>query len=300
MLLWLPSLREARMPCDMNQGTQTGSSWSGWEEEAPSPEDEALDRAWTAIDAGDPEEALRELEGVDPDWPDRWIPEALARTEMCDLAGARSALARVRESADVDEHPDWLWAEGCLLLAEWRIAEARTVFEKLSRIERTVGVLERLSLAHEIQGDFAGADALLREGHAIDPDALPLPPRFSQEDFERVIAAAIGALPPEFRDPLENVEVLVESVPSEWMIDSSDPAGTPPGLLGLFVGISRLDAGEDATAELPPRILLFQRNLERASRDEAELVEEIRKTLYHEIGHLLGFDENGVAGMGLE
>jgi predicted Zn-dependent protease with MMP-like domain len=278
----------------------TNDAWSGWDEEAPSPEDEALDRAWDALDAGDAEAALRELDGVDPDWPDRWIPEGIARTELGDLAGARAALARVREAADVEDHPDYLWAEGSLLLAEWRIGEARAALEKLAQVERTVGALERLSLAHEIQGDFAGADALLREAHAMDPDGLPLLPRFEPADFERVVAAAIEALPPEFKEPLDNVEIVVESVPSEWMIDVTDPAGTPPDLLGLFVGASRLDAPEDTSGELPPRIFLFQRNLERATRDEAQLVEEIKTTLYHEIGHLLGFDEEGVAAMGLD
>jgi predicted Zn-dependent protease with MMP-like domain len=278
----------------------SSDTWSGWDEEAPSPEDEALDRAWDALDAGDAEEALRELDGVDADWPDRWIPEGLARTQIGDLAGARAALARVREAADVDDHPDYLWAEGALQLAEWRIAEARATLEKLASIERSVGALERLALALEVQGDLAGADALLREAHALDADAAPLPPRFARDDFERVVAAAVAALPPEFQDQLENVEIVVESVPSEWMIDLAEPAGTPPDLLGLFVGASRLDAAEDATAELPPRIFLFQRNLERASRDEAELVEEVKKTLYHEIGHLLGFDEEGVAALGLD
>lgn len=288
------------MPRVSNQATPSEPAWSGWDEQEPGPEDEALDRAWAAIDAGDPETALRELENVDPDWPDRWIPEGIARTELGDLAGARAALDRVREAADVDDHPDYLWAAGCLLLAEWRIGEARTVLEKLADIERTVGVLERLSLAHEIQGDFAGADALMHEAHAIDPDAMPMPPRFDHADFERLAAAAVEALPQQFRDALENTEIVVEPVPSEWMVDLAEPAGTPPDLLGLFVGVSRLDAGLDTSAELPPRIFLFQRNLERASRDEAELSEQIRTTLYHEIGHLLGFDEEGVAAMGLE
>jgi predicted Zn-dependent protease with MMP-like domain len=282
------------MPRVNNQGTPSEPAWSGWDEEEAGPEDEALDRAWAAIDAGDPEAALRELDGVDPDWPDRWIPEGLARTELGDLAGARAALDRVRESADVDDHPDWLWAEGCLQLAEWRIADARATLEKLVGVERTIGALERLSLALEIQGDLAGADALLREAHAMDPDSLPLPPRFTHDDFERILGAAVEALPPEFRTSLENVDSVVE------MIDLAEPAGTPPDLLGLFVGASRLDASADATAELPPRILLFQRNLERASPDEARLVEEVRTTLYHEIGHLLGFDEEGVAAMGLD
>jgi predicted Zn-dependent protease with MMP-like domain len=275
-------------------------AWSGWDDQEPGPEDEALDRAWDAIDAGDAEGALRELEGVDPDWPDRWIPEGIARTELGDLAGARAALERVRESADVDDHPDWLWAAGALRLAEWRIDDARTVLEKLLTIERSAGALVRLSLVHEIQGDFETADRLLAEAHARDAAAAPAPPRLPGAEFERVIASAIESLPDEFRAALETTEIVVEAVPSAWMVDLTDPAGTPPDVLGLFVGASALDRAEDATAELPPRIFLFQRNLERAAKDEDHLVEEIRTTLYHEIGHLLGFDEDGVAAMGLE
>ena len=42
---------------------------------------------------------------------------------------------------------------------------------------------------------------------------------------------------------------------------------------------------------LPPRIHLFQRNLERFAVDREELQEEIAVTLYHELGHYLGLDE---------
>ena len=74
---------------------------------------------------------------------------------------------------------------------------------------------------------------------------------------------------------------------------------TPPDLLGLFLGVSLLErSGEHP--ELPPSIHLYQRNLERAAVDEEELKEQIRITLYHELGHYLGFDEDGVAELGLE
>ena len=46
-------------------------------------------------------------------------------------------------------------------------------------------------------------------------------------------------------------------------------------------------------------IYLFQRNLERFADDEEHLREEIRTTLFHEIAHLLGWDEDEVEAMGL-
>src|SRR5438477_533834 len=140
---------------------------------------------------------------------------------------------------------------------------------------------------------------LARAWPAIDAERAGTPTRLSSEELERVISEAIENLPDQFKLPLETTEVIVEPVPSEWMIDRREPSETPPDLLGLFVGSSDLDAG-DESGRLPRRIFLFQRNLERFARSREELVEEIRTTLFHEIGHMLGFDEEGVAAMGLE
>lgn len=269
------------------------------EEEAPSEREEAaLSAAWEAMELGDCEAALGILREVDPRWPDRWIAEATACTEIGDLARARLLVNRARDEADLAEHPDTLWAHGQLCLREWDIAGARAAFGKLVEIERSAGALERISLCMEFEGDLAGADLMLAEAASLDPEFIP-PPRLSSDQFARVIEEAIEMLPPEVRPPLETTEVVVEPVPSEWMIDKADCAETPPDMLGLFTGTSQLDRSGEGV-DLPPRIYLFQRNLERVTRDEQELLTEIRITLFHEIGHMLGFDEEGVAGMGLE
>jgi predicted Zn-dependent protease with MMP-like domain len=46
--------------------------------------------------------------------------------------------------------------------------------------------------------------------------------------------------------------------------------------------------------------VLYQRNLERFARDREELVEQIRITLLHEVGHFLGLDEEQLRERGLE
>src|SRR5262249_47322948 len=147
--------------------------------------------------------------------------------------------------------------------------------------------------------DFEQADALLAEAAATDP-GFTLPPRLTEEAFANVITQAIDGLPKQFQAPLESTEILVEAVPSAWMIDATDPSETPPDMLGLFVGDYELERTGFDSSSMPPRIFLFQRNIERASRDARQLVEETRVTLFHEIGHMLGFDEAGVAAMGLE
>lgn len=269
-------------------------------DDSPGPEDATIDRAWAAIDAGDPEKALTELSGVDPDWPDRWIPEAIALTDLGELSRARAALERVREIADVDGHPDFLWAEGQLLLCEWRVDAAAAVLERLVEIEKSASVLERLSLIADLRGDFERADRLLAESVALSSGSASGPVRLSSEEFESVLTEAIDELPEQFSRPLETTEVIVEPVPLDWMIDRTDLSETPPDILGLFVGASELELPSDSSGHLPRRIFLFQRNLERFAHNREELVEEIRVTLFHEIGHMLGFDEEGVAEMGLE
>jgi predicted Zn-dependent protease with MMP-like domain len=72
-----------------------------------------------------------------------------------------------------------------------------------------------------------------------------------------------------------------------------------PELLGLFVGVaidghSYLSTG----GELPPRIYLFKRNLERTVTRSEDLTEQIRVTLYHELGHFLGMDEDDLDDAG--
>ncbi|MDZ4771833.1 MAG: metallopeptidase family protein [Planctomycetota bacterium] len=271
-----------------------------YDESAPGPEDAVVERAWEAIDAGEHEKALAELSSLDPDWPDRWIPEAIALTELGDLLHARAALERVREIADVDDHPDFLWAEGQLLLCEWRVDAAEGVLTKLVALEKSASALERLSLISDLRGDFETADRLFAESVALSGDGTRVPVRLTTDEFDAVLSEAIDELPDEFARPLETTEILVEPVPVDWMIDRTDLSETPPDILGLFVGASELEMPSDSSGHMPRRIFLFQRNLERFAHSREELIEEIRVTLFHEIGHMLGFDEEGVASMGLD
>jgi predicted Zn-dependent protease with MMP-like domain len=283
---------------DADEHSPAEAAWEDQDQE-PGPEDELLEQAWQALDAGEAKTALSKLLQLDEDWPERWIPEALARLELGELRRARSVLAQAEEFEDLGSQPEYLWAKAQLLLGEWRFAEARELLERLLALERSAPALERLSLVHELEGELDSAEQLLDEAVALDR-SFAHAPRMSAEEFESEVDAAVQALPREFQKALENCEVLIDAMPSGWMLDPGDPAATPPDLLGLFVGAPNTEASAEESAELPPRIFLFQRNLERGAKDRAALREEIRVTLYHEIGHLLGFDEEGVAEMGLE
>jgi predicted Zn-dependent protease with MMP-like domain len=53
-------------------------------------------------------------------------------------------------------------------------------------------------------------------------------------------------------------------------------------------------------SNLPPTITLFRNNLERMAADREQIIEELRITLFHEIGHFLGLDEEDLAERGLD
>jgi predicted Zn-dependent protease with MMP-like domain len=115
--------------------------------------------------------------------------------------------------------------------------------------------------------------------------------RTSRERFEQLVEQALEALPGKFKKYLTNITVIVEDYPSRE--DTRLIGAEREYLLGLFRGLAHPSKGGffDIPHPLPDEIILFQKNIERICSTERELVEEIRKTLIHEVGHYFGFSE---------
>ena len=98
------------------------------------------------------------------------------------------------------------------------------------------------------------------------------------------VAATIAELPGPVRKVLQDVPVLLEKHPTPE--DVAD--GIEPDTLGYF-------------DEYPVvRIRLWLENIEDyAFEEEHSFTEEVRTTLLHEIGHVLGWDEDDVEERGL-
>lgn len=97
----------------------------------------------------------------------------------------------------------------------------------------------------------------------------------------------MDAVPPPFSAALDEVAVVVE-------------AHAPPGmgdLYGLYIGVP-LSEGVVASGVLPPRIAIYMHPLLEHCVDSAELVEQVRITVLHELGHHLGFDERQLDELG--
>lgn len=107
--------------------------------------------------------------------------------------------------------------------------------------------------------------------------------------FEHLVDCAIADLPSEFKEKLENVAVIVEDRPGKELLAAME---IPPDetLFGLYEGTPLTERGFEVPLH-PDRIWIFQEPIEEECDDEAEILEEIRTTLMHEIAHFFGFDD---------
>jgi len=154
-----------------------------------------------------------------------------------------------------------------------------------------------LGLALEYTSDHDEADRAFAAASELAPEDFLPPVRIGRPQFEEHLRLTMDGLPDRFRKHLGAVAGTADDLPTEAILHAEEPP-LDPELLGLFVGTPRTEHGVFAGGDLPPRILLFQRNLERNALDEDELRDEITITLRHELAHYLGFGEEEIEEAG--
>ncbi len=119
----------------------------------------------------------------------------------------------------------------------------------------------------------------------------------SRAAFDRLVARALAGIPEPFRSRLENVAVIVEERPSRELLASM---GVPRGdtLLGLYDGIPLPERGESYNLAPPDRIIIFRAPILEACESADEIVEEVRRTVLHEVAHFYGIGEDELEEMG--
>jgi predicted Zn-dependent protease with MMP-like domain len=108
--------------------------------------------------------------------------------------------------------------------------------------------------------------------------------------FEALVAEALEELPQEFKPYLDNVAVVVESVPSPALLQEMGlwPDHT---LLGLYQGVPLPERGFGYGNRLPDCITIFQQPIEALYHTPGEIKEAVKETVVHEIGHFFGLDD---------
>ncbi|HEX7291768.1 MAG TPA: metallopeptidase family protein [Conexibacter sp.] len=154
-------------------------------------------------------------------------------------------------------------------LADWRNPRSERDFEAL--VERSEQ-LAREGVSGEGDDDYDELDD--------DDDDLGIDP-WNEEDFKALVRSALDELPLEFHRALEHVAVVVGS------------EGRKHHAYGLYHGPTVAHEGF-------ARIVIFQDTMVRDFGHDLELLRaQVVRTVRHELAHHLGWDEDGVRGLGL-
>lgn len=93
---------------------------------------------------------------------------------------------------------------------------------------------------------------------------------------------------------MDNVDISVEDWPSRDDLELLESPGT---LFGLYTGVP-ITEREGVGPALPDRIILFRGPILESCSTLEEVQHEIRVTLWHEVGHYLGMDEDALHRLG--
>ena len=110
------------------------------------------------------------------------------------------------------------------------------------------------------------------------------------DGFEELIERALDELPPEFRERLDTVAIVIDEIATPDMLRETGARG----LFGLYQGVPRTAWAADQAA-VASKITIFRRPLEAYYREPAALARAVRDTLFHEIAHHFGISDARLA-----
>lgn len=218
-----------------------------------------------------------------------------------DLGRNRQALVHLdRAMAALPEDADVAYERGVALFELCRFEDARRAFDRAVALSpENPWALHQLGLLAEQRGDDARAERLLAKARALDPKTFAAELAIDDRTFRAQIQRSIGELSPEDRRALGAAPIEIRDIPDPADLLAVDPP-LSPAILGLFRGPPEGEPCEPGEGPRCRSIVFYRKNLVRFAHDRAELDEQIRITLLHELGHLRGEDDDELRDRGLE
>ena len=103
--------------------------------------------------------------------------------------------------------------------------------------------------------------------------------------FEELVADALDSIPEALGRYIDNVAVFVDDRP-------------PAGLYGLYEGVPLTRREAYGGLVMPDRITIFRQAICRDAFSEGDVVEQVRKTVVHEVAHHFGIDDARLRELG--
>jgi len=243
-----------------------------------------------------------------------------------DLGQTDEALLRAEAAVALDgKSVDARYERAVVLFHMCRFERAREAFAALmAAAPDDPFVLYHLAMVLEREGRQGEADKLFARAHQLGADKFPDPATMvTAAEFQAMVDHAVAGLPAHLKKAVESVAIEVADLPAVDDLLAVDPPFAPT-ILGLYRGApvgartfgtgpgpaskpsgapAPAPAAASATAaadDEPRSIVLYRKNLARAVTSRAELEKQVRITLWHEIGHLRGADEDDLRARGLE
>jgi len=113
----------------------------------------------------------------------------------------------------------------------------------------------------------------------------------THEEFEQLVKEGIDAIDERFLQKLKNVEIVIEDNPSPDQINQLKLRGAL--LFGLYEGVP-LTKRENYGQVLPDKITIFKNPIEQVYSRSEDIKKAVKDTVWHEIAHHFGMDEQQV------
>lgn len=190
------------------------------------------------------------------------------------------------------EEPEWNFARGEALFNLGRFDEARAVLEPLTTEDFEDPMLFfLLGCLAERRAEHENALRYFQTAHRLDSQGFQIPVELGEADaihlYEQCLSEQSMSLiqearefTVEVRDLPEDARILHETLPIDPLVTGS-------------LAIHRVDADQR------PPIELYRKNFAKFAGDYEGLEEDLRRTLFTEIGRWLGYDDERLDDLGL-
>ncbi|MDD4409776.1 MAG: metallopeptidase family protein [Candidatus Pacebacteria bacterium] len=112
------------------------------------------------------------------------------------------------------------------------------------------------------------------------------------KEFEQIVKRGIAAIPEKFLTRIENVAIVIEDNPDSEQLKKLK-VGRGFVLFGLYEGIPKTKRWGYSQV-LPDKITIFKNQIEKYASSEPEIERIVKETVWHEIAHYFGMDEDQV------
>lgn len=115
----------------------------------------------------------------------------------------------------------------------------------------------------------------------------------TDEVFEELVAQGIDALREDIQKKLKNIAIVIEDEPSLEQLEENEveQGGT---LFGLYEGVPLTERGVESPL-FPDKITIFKNPILKTYSDIEDIRTCVANTVWHEIAHHFGLDEEAVA-----